>query len=206
VHCVRAVGKTFFDPDRLRREKSRAFTVVAQEVRVSIKTVARGLPLMIFGLLGCSESTDPRRLAECGLFGTADVSVSGAHTSSVEGCAAFFVVAQSGSTPAQFTLTMSEGGLDDEGDAISLGRQGGRPANGAYSIGENAGNFNGVLTTEEGQVYAFTSGTVNITTSGSGGVAGSLNLTATGGTTGTATVTVSGTFSARCINTDQTDC
>ena len=171
-----------------------------------ITSRARLLPLLLVAALGCTESTDPRRFADCGLLGTVNISVTGAATTTVDGCAAYFLVPASTTVSATFSTSLTENGINDPGADIGFQRQGGRPAVGSYTVGTGAGQMTGAFVQEGGATYAFTSGTITISTSTAGTVGGTVSVVATGGPTGTATVNLSGSFSARCIETADTDC
>jgi len=58
-----------------------------------------------------------------------------------------------------------------------------------------------------GRFFILTGGTVTITTSNTGNLRGSVNMTAREGSgTGTNTVTISGTFAAKCVDGQTYDC
>jgi hypothetical protein len=123
--------------------------------------------------------------------GTFSANVAGASSATLSGNAGFVLT----SNILTIALSSSSGS-----SSIQLTRMGGLPASGSYQIDPNASPSSGafVATYAGGGTnnFAGTSGTVTISSSAADRVRGSFNFTATGGTSGTATVTVSGTFDA----------
>lgn len=157
---------------------------------------------------GGDNGSGPGITAKCGLLGSANVNVTGSATASVNGCGAYAVI-PSASGPPTFDLILTGGTGDAPTHAINVGRQGPRPGNGTYNIGIADGQWSGTLNVDGSpdRFFILTGGTVTITTSNTGNLRGSVNMTATESSgTGTNTVTISGTFAAKCVDGQAYDC
>ena len=151
-------------------------------------------------------------LAACGDDGNSpvskcasDVQISGSVTASMTACPSYRVTA---STNPITTISMSVG-TPVATHSILLGRDATRPAAGIYPIGTSAGNFYGQFSLNDGSPrgFAFTGGTVTISTSSAGTVSGTFNaVTAAEITAPGNTIALSGTFTAKCIPDDFQNC
>lgn len=168
------------------------------------------LALLAIAVGGCEDRNGPPGLSsDCGLLGPSTGTVSGAVTADLNGCAIFSVATAGG--PTITTIGLSHGAGVTATHALSLGREGTRPATGTYSVGTAAGNFNGAFTFDGpgngDRSFTLTAGTVNITGSSATTLAGTLSgVTATETTTPANTITINANFSARCTVTSSTGC
>ena len=161
--------------------------------------------LLALGFAGCGE--DATSVVKCGLLGSADVSVTGAVTASVNSCASYAV--STGASPATGIMLFA-GSVSEPTHTITLARNGPRPAQGNYTVGAGGGQISGFFKLEGGTTdrnFALTGGTINISASSSGTLSGSfISVTAAEVSTPANTITLSGTFSAKCIDTADSDC
>lgn len=147
--------------------------------------------------------------SDCGLLGTSSGSITGAVSADLNGCALFSVA--TGAGPTITTVGLSHGSGIGATHALSLGREGTRPAPGTYSIGTTTGNFNGAFTFDGGsssdRLFTLTSGTVTITASSATTLSGTLSgVTAMEASTPANTITINASFSARCTVTTASGC
>ena len=168
----------------------------------------RVVPVVLaLAFVGCKDALEPK--LKCGIAGSSNVSVTGAVTVSVDGCATYGV---STGTGASTVVTLAGGSLTAPTHSIVFTRSGARPANGSYTVGvPSPTNISGTFTSQSGSLsrtFGLTGGTVNITNSANGTLSGTLvSVTATEGSGASApTVTLSGNFSAKCVDTETTDC
>lgn len=182
------------------------------EVPVRMMTGIRMMSLALgLALVGCGDK-DPTEIVtgNCGLFGSANVSVSGDLTASVNKCAYYAVYDGSGDIPAGFGLVLTSATPGNDGHVINFGRASVRPPVGTYNVGGSTeADWNGTLFVNGAtdRTFVLTGGTVTITTSNSGNLAGSVNMTGTEATgSGTNEVTITGSFSAKCVDTTENDC
>ena len=154
-----------------------------------------GLALVAsMAVAGCGGDDDDNGFGP-GNMGTFTGNVTGDVTASLSGNAVFSVYDDGGSDV--FELILTSGSFANANILLTLTRDGSRPANGTYNLGGAAGNFSGAIYFDEsGDTYVFNGGTVTITSSGSGGVNGSVNITATDGTND---ITITGTFASECL-------
>lgn len=163
--------------------------------------------LLAIALAGCGDDATSVSV-KCGLLGKANVSIAGNVTSSVNSCAGYTV--STGGSPAT-AITLFAGSVSEPTHTITLARNGARPAQGDYTVGAGSGNISGIFKLEGGtaadRTFALTGGTINISASSSGTLNGSFqSVTAAEVSTPANTITLSGTFSAKCIDTADTDC
>ena len=169
----------------------------------------RILPLLLAAAFaGCGEDGVTGVNTNCGIAGSANISVTGAVTASVNGCATYVVAG--GADPAT-AVALTGGSFSAPTHSIGFGRDGARPTNGSYTIGAGATQFAGSFTLDGGsgadRSFVLTGGTINITTSNSGTLAGTFSaVTASEISTPGNTVTMSGSFTAKCIDTAGADC
>ena len=172
---------------------------------MAIRTVIGRLSLLgVLAVTGCGGRENPLGLggAGCGVLGTSSANVSGAVTAAVDGCAVFGITPATVDDPAVFGLSLTAGSATAPSHIVAITRIGVRPVAGTYSVGTAAGNIAGTFTFEGATQRAFvlTSGSITITQSSLSALVGSVNLTGTEATSAAATVLISGTFSARCID------
>ena len=163
--------------------------------------------LLALALAGCGDDATSVSV-KCGLLGKANVSVSGNVTVGVNSCAGYTV--STGGSPAT-AISLFAGSVSEPTHTITLARTGGRPAQGDYTVGVGAGNFSGTFILEGGsaadRTFGLTGGTINISASSTGTLSGSFNsVTAAELSTPANTITLTGTFTAKCIDTSDTDC
>ena len=177
---------------------------------MAISTVIARLSLLgLLAVTACSGRDDPFGLTGgCGVLGTSSVNVSGAVTTTVNGCAVFAITPAEGETPAAFGLSLTAGSAAVPSHIVTVTRAGPRPIAGTYNVGTEAGNIAGTFTFEASTQRAFvlTSGSITITQSTPSALVGSVSLTGTESTASSPTVTITGTFQARCIDSAGTDC
>ncbi len=176
----------------------------------TIKVVRSLSVVLAVALVACGgDGTGVGNAARCGLLGTSNVRVTGSATVSINACAAYVVVPNS-SGPPTFELILTGGSVTTPTHAINVGRPGPRPGNGTYNVGVTDGQWMGSLNIKgspDDRFFILTGGTVTITTSNTGNLQGSVNMTAREGSgTGTNTVTISGTFAAKCVAGQTYDC
>ena len=164
--------------------------------------------LLALALAGCSDAVEP--LLKCGIAGTADANVNGAVTASVDGCSTYGVSV--GASPST-AIVLAGGNLSTPTHTITLARNGARPATGSYTVSATAGsNISGAFVLDGGsaadRTFILTAGTIDITTSSAGTLRGTFNsVTAKEGVGAAApTVTITGNFSAKCVDTADNDC
>lgn len=162
--------------------------------------------LFALALSGCGDDATSIS-AKCGLLGSANVSVAGSVTAGVNSCAGYSVSSTSPTT----VVSLFGGSVSEPTHSIALTRAGARPAQGNYTIGAAAGNFAGTFVLDGGsgadRTFALTGGTINISASSSGTLSGSFSsVTGAEVSTPANTITLSGTFSAKCIDTSDSDC
>ena len=163
--------------------------------------------LLALALVGCGDDATSVSV-KCGLLGKANVSIAGAVTAAVNSCAGYTVT--TGGSPVT-AVSLFAGSVSEPTHTITLGRNGARPAQGDYTVGAAAGNFSGTFKLEGGTAadrnFVLTGGTINISASSTGTLNGSFtSVTAAEVGTPANTITLSGTFSAKCIDTADTDC
>jgi len=171
--------------------------------------VVRWLSVVLaVALVACGgEGTGLGTVAKCGLWGSANVSVTGSATASVTGCGSYVDLSDFGAPT--FRLFLTGGSVDAPAYVVNVGRPGPRPGNGTYNVGLTDGQWTGRLNVRSSpeRFFILTGGTVTITTSNTGNLRGSVNMTATESSgTGTNTVTISGTFAAKCEPDRAYDC
>ena len=153
-----------------------------------------GLALVAsMAVAGCGgDEDDPFGPGNMGNF---DGNITGDVTASLDGNAAFSVYNDGGGDV--FELILTSGSATDPSHVLTFVRDGSRPGNATYNIGTAAGNFGGAIYIDSGaDTYVFNGGTITITSSGAGGVNGSINVTATDGTND---ITITGTFQSECL-------
>jgi hypothetical protein len=172
----------------------------------SIRAISASVAVL-FLLVGCKDSTTPN--PKCGISGTSDANVTGAVTASVDGCAMYVVFPGENATG----ITLAGGNLTTQTHKIVFSRPGTRPATGTYTVGLPGGTaISGSFILDGGsaedRVFSLTAGTIEITTSSAGTLRGTFNsVTAKEGPGSTApTVTITGNFSAKCVDAPETDC
>lgn len=125
--------------------------------------------------------------------------VSGATSASLSGTAGFAATGQG------FVLDLVN--KDANGPMISFVRVGALPATGTYTFSAvpQAGEIVGLYATGGATPagYASTGGTLTITVSSNDRLKGSFSFTATGGSTGAATISVTGSFDAARVSMPQ---
>ena len=168
-------------------------------MRISLATLA-------ITLGGCRDTSAPT--PKCGFAGKSDVSVTGDVTASVNACAMYGVSSGSG---ASTVITLSAGTLTDPTDRIVLIRAGGRPLAGSYTVGApSTADFGGMFILEGGssdRTFDLTSGSIEITGSVDGSLVGTISAAGTEGSgTSAQTVAMSGSFTAKCVDTANTGC
>ena len=181
-------------------------------MRLSSK--ARLLPVVaLLVLLGCgdTEISAPGQSGGggCGVLGTSNIAVNGAAAATLNACAIFAVIPATTSAPASFGLNLTAGSSSAPTHLLSITRNGTRPPNGTYTVGVAAGNIQGALNMEDGtdRVFVLTGGSITITQSTASTLVGTVNLTGTESTGPTpTTATMTGNFSARCLDTSSSDC
>ena len=168
------------------------------------------VPVVLLAIGGCEERNGPTVInKDCGLLGPSSGTVTGVVTADLNGCSVFTVATGAGGTST--TIGLSHGSGISATHALSLGRLSGRPAVGTYSIGTGTGDFNGAFTFDGGssadRLFMLTAGTVTISASSATTLSGSLTgVTASESSTPANTITISGTFTARCTATSTTGC
>jgi|SRR5687767_1283559 len=151
-----------------------------------------GLALVAtMAVAGCgSDDDDPFGPGNMGNF---DGNITGDVTATLNGNAAFSVYDDGGTDV--FELILTSGSAVEPTHVLTFVREGGRPANGTYD------DFTGAIFIDSGSdTYVFDGGSVTITSSGTGGVNGSINITATDGTND---ITITGTFQAECLEDEE---
>ena len=107
---------------------------------------------------------------------------------------------------------MYKGGLSPTTFVLNFERVGSRPTNGTYQVGErngeNTGRFDGDFVDANDRSFYFTGGTVTITSSSPSRLSGTLSITASEDpwVEGSATITLTGTFEAKCTDGPDNDC
>ena len=174
-------------------------------------TAVRLLPVLAgLSLMGCGDSLSgigQTGGGGCGVLGTSNITVSGGANATLNACATFAVIPASGTTPARFTLNLTAGSSSAPTHLLTITREGTRPTPATYNVGTTTGSISGALNLDEStgdRTFLLTGGSITITTSGTAGVVGTVNLTATDATP--TSVTITGSFSARCIDTPSSDC
>ena len=153
-----------------------------------------GLALVAtMAVAGCGGDDDDNPFGP-GNMGTFTGTIAGDVSASLSGNAFFSVIDDPSGD--YFDLTLTSGPALDPTHILGLIRLGGRPGNGTYQIGDLAANFSGGLIDGAGMPWDITSGSITITSSGVGGVGGTISLTATDGTND---ITITGSFSAECL-------
>lgn len=170
--------------------------------------------LLAVAISGCEERanglTGTSGGGGCAVLGTSSGSVSGAVSTTLNGCSLFTVTSGAGGT--QTTIGISTGSAAALTHSVSLARNSARPGVASYSIGTGAGQFSGAFTfIVEGdtpdRLFTLTGGTVNITTSTASTLAGSLTaVTASEASAPANTITINANFSAKCTATSTTTC
>ena len=168
------------------------------------------IALLMLAIGGCESRNGLTAInTDCGLLGSSTGSITGAVSADLNGCSLFTVA--TGAGPTMTTIGLSHGSGIGATHALSLGREGTRPATGTYTIGTAAGNFTGAFTFDGGsgpnRLFALTAGTVTITASSETTLSGTLSgVTAMETSTPANTITLNATFSARCTVTSTTGC
>ena len=161
--------------------------------------------LLALVIAGCGDTSAPS--LKCGIAGTSDANVAGAVTASVDACATYTVSTGTPSTG----ISLVAGSLTSPTHTITLVRSGARPVIETYGVGTPTG-FSGSFVLDGGsaanRTFVLTGGTIDITASSAGRLNGTFNaVTATEGTgPSAATVTITGNFAAKCVDTGNTDC
>ena len=159
----------------------------------------RMLGLALIGTVavaGCGSDDGDRGFGP-GNQGSMSATVTGDVTATLSGIAAFSVYDDGGTDV--FELLLMSGSLVDATHVIAFSREGSRPANGTYPIGDAAGNMYGTFYIDAtGATFIFTGGSVTITSSGAGGVSGT--FTVQGVDVDLNTVSITGTFSSECLS------
>jgi len=175
---------------------------------VGITNRIRFVPMLLaVALAGCGDDATSPSL-KCGILGSSDVNINGSVTASVDACASYTV--STGGSPTT-VVALVAGSLATPTHRIALTRQGARPVVGSYAIGAAAGNFAGTFILDGGsgadRTFAITGGSISISASSSGTLVGTFtSVTGAEVSTPANTITLSGTFSAKCIDTADTDC
>lgn len=147
---------------------------------------------------------------QCGGFGTFSGNITATIATAMSGCSLFVVSAGTDGNPV-FSLLLTDGAMATPMQRVSLGRLGDRPDVGDYPLGEGA--FSGLLTVIPDNPYFSVipenhqfvlNGTVTITSSSQAAVDGRITLTGTDASG--ATVTITGTFSAKCAQVSGSTC
>lgn len=147
---------------------------------------------------------------QCGAFGTFSGNITATIVTAMSGCSLFLVSAGSDGNPV-FDLLLTDGTMATPMQRVSLGRLGGRPDVGVYPVGEGA--FSGLFTVIPDNPYFSVipehhqfvlNGTLIITSSSQAAVDGRITLTGTDASG--ATVTITGTFSAKCAQVSDSTC
>ena len=170
------------------------------------------VPLMLaLALAGCgADRTGPGGIsANCGLAGSSRGNVTGAVSTSLTGCALFTVsTTASGSSTA---IVLAAGTAATPTHTLTLGRaNGARLAVGSYTIGTGANQLVGSFTFDAStgdRQFTLTSGTINITASSASSLTGTYtSLTGFESATPANTISITGSFTARCTATSSTTC
>ena len=170
----------------------------------------RILPVLLAAALaGCGDDDTIGGIStSCGLAGTSTGTFSGAVSGRLNGCAVFSV---STGTVQATGISITAGTAASPTHMLSLARDGARPATGVYAIGAGAGQFSGVFTWDGGssadRTFALTGGSVNVTNSPGASLTATLSsVTAVETNPGAAALSLSGSFTAKCIVTGSTTC
>jgi hypothetical protein len=136
--------------------------------------------------------------------------VSGAVSASVNGCASYTVSLPS-STPTTI-IALTAGNSADNSHHIGIIAASERPATGSYLIGKpTEADLQGSFTLDGGdgpdRFFVLTSGSLNITASSAGTLSATfVSVTGTEGGPGGPTVTLSGSFTAKCVDASDREC
>jgi hypothetical protein len=181
-----------------------------------MKCRALATAIIVFALAACGGGSDKKGIldpeeeeqqqqscASVGI-GTGSASVSGAVSANISGCS-FFEESSSGDN---FYVAVMHGGVNSPAYVVSIVHDGPRPAPGTYQLSEtwDEGYFGGILSVSAGnRGFIFTSGSITISSSSGNSMSGTFSGTAQEyGTSNT--VTVSGSFNAKCIPEAETIC
>jgi hypothetical protein len=174
---------------------------------VNLRIRARLVPLFGAIVLNACGGDDPISITQGGclniLFGTFTGNATSTAAGSLSGCAYYSVATNTSSQQQTFALVLTNQNGSTASPTISLGRNGGRPGTGTYSVSTTGtNNFIGTISVDPNRGFVASSGSVTITASSSSGVSGSVNIT--GNEVGTSsTITVTGDFSAKCFQSTQ---
>lgn len=176
---------------------------------MGIKNGIRMVPVLFaVALAGCgSDSSGPGIGGACGLAGSSSGTVGGAVTANLNGCAVYIVSTSSNVT----TIGLTGGTAATPTHVLAMSRNGGRPVAGSYTIGAGATQYSGIFSYDGGtsadRSFLLTSGTVTITGSSSGTLTGTLtSVVATEATVAAATISIAGSFTAKCTTTGSSTC
>lgn len=171
------------------------------------------IPLVLgLALAGCDDDpTDPDDNGNgnpgCALLGSGNLNVSGAITATLSQCALYGVEPGATVDDPDFTVVaVYKGSVTAASHVFSLTFESLKPAPGTYDVGDLESGTYALLSVDAATDRSFMlTGTVTITTSGANQLNGSVNLTGTEiGASGT--VQITGSFSAKCIDTSENDC
>jgi hypothetical protein len=147
--------------------------------------------------LACTEShgpTGPITGCPAATQGSFTANVTGARTGQAIGCAQYAVLGQGSIT----IITLSDF-LSAPPVTLAFSRSGNLPGVGTYNVDSTSATaFRGSFEFLQDQKFAFASGTVSVTASGSGILASSFSVIATDAEAGQS-LTVTGTFTAVCL-------